>query len=280
MLRHGTLLAEAKSGYGLSTAAELKMLRAIDRALCAVELVPTCLGAHAVPPEFSGDSEGYIAEVCQHLLPEAARLHLAEFADVYCDRGAFSVQLSARYLEAAAKLGFGLRVHAAQFSNAGAVELAIRLGAVSADHLEAIESKQVALLAQSDTIATLLPASVMHLGLSRYAPARALIDAGAAVALATDFNPGSSPTPSLPMVMSLACAQMRMSPAEALTAVTLNAAAALRRADTAGVLESGRAADFTIFAVHDYREIPYYAGASLLDSAYRAGHLVFRQGEL
>jgi imidazolonepropionase len=164
-----------------------------------------------------------------------------------------------------------------QFSNAGAVELAVRLGAVSADHLGR-RIKQVALLAQSGAHPTLL-GLVMHLGLSRYAPARALIDAGAAVALATDFNPGSSPTPSLLLVMSLACAQMRMSPAEALAAVTVNAAAALGRAETAGVLESGRAADFTIFAVHDYREIPYYAGANLLHSAYRAGHLVFHQGE-
>lgn len=279
MARHGTLLAEAKSGYGLSVAAELKMLRAIGRAGGPVRLAPTCLGAHALPPEAAGDPDGYIADVCRSLLPEAARLHLAEFADVYCDRGAFTVQQSARYLEAAAALGLGLRIHASQFSNIGAVELAVRLGAVSADHLEVIEPKQVALLAQSETIAVLLPASVLHLGLNRYAPARALIGAGAAIALATDFNPGSSPTPSLPLVMSLACAQMRMSPAEALTAVTVNGAAALRRTETAGILESGRAADFTVFAAQDYREIPYYLGADLLKCAYRDGREVYRQGE-
>lgn len=279
MLRHGTLLAEVKSGYGLSAQAELKMLRAAGRVKTPVSLVATCLAAHALPPEFCENSDGYIKEICGSLLPEVARLQLAEFADAYCDTNAFSVQQSSRYLESAAEMGLGLRVHASQFNNIGAVELAIRLKAVSADHLEMIESKQVDLLAKSETVATLLPASVLHLGLSRYAPARALIDAGAAVALATDFNPGSSPTPSLPLVMSLACAQMRMSPAEALTSVTVNAAAALRRAETAGILESGRAADFTIFAVHDYREIPYYLGADLLKSAYREGREIYRQGD-
>ncbi len=279
MVRHGTVLAEAKSGYGLDPAAEIRILRAISRAAGPVDFVPTCLGAHALPPEFENDPDGYIGEICKHLLPDAARLKLAEFADVYCDRNAFSVEQSSRYLEAAARHGFGLKIHASQFANFGAVELAVRVGAVSADHLEAIEPAQVELLARSETIATLLPASVLHLGLNRYAPARALIDAGAAVALATDFNPGSSPTPSLPLVMSLACAQMRMTPAEALTAVTVNAAAALRRTESAGILEAGRLADFTLFAVHDYREIPYYLGANLLKYAFRAGRLVYRQGE-
>lgn len=279
MMRHGTTLAEVKSGYGLSLAAELKMLKAVTRSKTPIRLVSTCLGAHALPPEFEGRHEQFISEVCWGLLAEAARLHLAEFADIYCDRGAFSVQHAAPYLEAAAHLGLGLRVHASQFANTGAVELAVRIGAVSADHLEAIEPEQVDLLARSDTIATLLPASVLHLGLNRYAPARALIDAGAAVALATDFNPGSSPTPSLPLVMSLACAQMRMSPAEALTAVTVNAAATLRRVASASILEAGRAADFTIFSVHDYREIPYYLGADLLKSAYREGREIYPQGD-
>ncbi len=279
MVRHGTLLAEVKSGYGLDPAAEIRILRAIGRAAAPIEFVPTCLGAHALPPQFANDPDGYIGEVCQHLLPEVERLRLAEFADVYCDRNAFTVGQSSRYLEAAARHGFGLKIHASQFANLGAVELAVRLGAISADHLEAIEPAQVDLLGRSETIATLLPASVLHLGLNRYAPARALIDAGAAVALATDFNPGSSPTPSLPLVMSLACAQMRMSPAEALTAVTVNAAAALRRTESAGILEAGRQADFTLFAVHDYREIPYYLGANLLKYAFRAGRLVYRQGE-
>jgi imidazolonepropionase len=279
MARHGTLLAEAKSGYGLETAAELRMLRAIRRSAGPVELVPTCLGAHAIPPEFDDDADAFLSEVCAKLLPEVARLKLAEFADVYCDRNAFTVDQSKRYLEAAASLGLGLRVHASQFANVGAVELAVGLRALSADHLEAIEPSQVELLARSDTIATLLPASVLHLGLNRYAPARALIDSGSAVALATDFNPGSSPAPALPLVMSLACAQMNMTPAEALTAVTVNAAASLGRSQTHGILEAGRQADFTIFAAQDYREVPYYLGAQLLKCAFRAGRLVYRQGE-
>ncbi|MBA3973231.1 MAG: imidazolonepropionase [Candidatus Solibacter sp.] len=278
MASHGTLLAEAKSGYGLETGLELRLLRALHRVSGPAEVVPTCLGAHAIPPEWKQDPDGYLAGVCAELLPEVARHKLAEFADIYCDSAAFSAEQSARYFDAATRLGFGLKIHASQFSSIGAVELAVTWGAVSADHLEAIEEADAELLARSGTIAVLLPASVLHLGLNRYAPARKLIDLGAAVALATDFNPGSSPTPSLPLVMSLACAQMRMSPAEAMTAVTVNAAAALRRAESAGMLESGRAADFCIFNVQDYREIPYYLGANLLRTAYRAGGPVFHQG--
>jgi imidazolonepropionase len=278
MASHGTLLAEAKSGYGLETGIELRLLRALHRVNGPAEVVRTCLGAHAIPPEWKQNPDGYLAQVCGELLPEVARHKLAEFADIYCDSTAFSVEQAARYFEAAAKLGFGLKIHASQFSSIGAVQLAVKWGAVSADHLEAIEPSDVELLARSETIAVLLPASVLHLGLNRYAPARALIDAGSAVALATDFNPGSSPTPSLPLVMSLACAQMRMSPAEALTAVTVNAAAALRRVESAGMLESGRPADFALFNVQDYREIPYYLGANLLNVAYRAGRPVFHHG--
>lgn len=278
MTSHGTLLAEAKSGYGLETGLELRILRALQRVSGAGGLVATCLGAHAVPAEWGRDADGYLGQVCGELLPEVARHKLAEFTDIYCDSGAFSCNQAARYFEAAARLGFGLKIHASQFSNFGAVELAVTWGAVSADHLEAIEQADVERLARSETVAVLLPASVLHLGLGRYAPARALIDEGSAVALATDFNPGSSPTPSLPLVMSLACAQMRMSPAEAMTAVTVNAAAALRRAGSAGMLESGRPADFCLFGVQDYREIPYYLGSNLLKSAFRAGVPVYGQG--
>lgn len=278
MASHGTMLAEAKSGYGLDTGIELRLLRALHRVDGPVGVVPTCLGAHVVPTEWNRDPNGYVAQVCSQLLPQVARHKLAEFADIYCDSGAFTADQAARYFDAAVRLGFGLKIHAAQFTNIGAVELAVKWGAVSADHLEAIEPAEVELLARSETVAVLLPASVLHLGLNRYAPARALIDSGSAVALATDFNPGSSPTPSLPLVMSLACAQMRMSPAEAMTAVTVNAAAALRRAGSAGMLEAGRQADFTIFNVQDYREIPYYLGANLLKSAYRGGNLVYRNG--
>lgn len=278
MASHGTLLAEAKSGYGLETSIELRILRALNRLDGPAAVVPTCLGAHAIPPEWKKDPAGYMARVCSDLLPEVARHRLAEFADIYCDSTAFSAGLAERYFEAAANAGLGLKIHASQFSNIGAVELAVRWGAVSADHLEVIEPSDVELLARSETVAVLLPASVLHLGLNRYAPARALIDSGAAVALASDFNPGSSPTPSLPLVMSLACAQMRMSPAEALTAATVNAAAALRRVETAGMLESGRPADFAIFNVQDYREIPYYLGANLMRTAFRGGKLSYHLG--
>lgn len=268
----GTTTLEAKSGYALDLAGEVKCLRVL-RELDGrpLEIVPTFLGAHATPPEFQGNPEGYIDFLIRDALPEIARRKLARFADVYCDEGAFTFRQAQRYLHAAAQLGLGARIHAAQFRDLGAARLALETRAVSVDHLEALDPRDIEPLARSGTIATLLPGSVLHLGLSQYAPARALIDAGAAVALATDFNPGTSPTWSMQMVLSLACSQMRMTPAEAISAATVNGACALGLDGRAGTLEAGKQADFLVLNVSDYREIPYYFGANHVRTTVKRG---------
>ncbi|HWQ53615.1 MAG TPA: imidazolonepropionase [Bryobacteraceae bacterium] len=257
MRRHGTTTVEAKSGYGLDEAAEIKMLRVAGR----IEgVVPTYLGAHVSPPEMAADH--YVAWVCAEMLPAVARRKLARFADVYCDAGAFNLEQARRYLRRAAELGLGLKIHADQFERTGAALLAAELGAVSADHLEQAGEEEAAALARSSTMAVLLPGSVFHLGLRRYAPARALIDAGAAVALATDFNPGTSPTYNMQMVLSLAVTEMRMTPAEAICAATINGAHAVCAGGRTGSLEPGKQADLIVLDVSDYREIPYYFGTN------------------
>ncbi len=271
MARHGTTTVEAKSGYGLDSAAELKTLRLLSR---LPGVVPTYLGAHIPPPEFARRPGAYIEWICQHMLPRIRREGLARFADVYCDAGAFTVKQARRYLEAARGLGFGLRIHAEQFSHTGAARLAAELGAASADHLEQATPEDIAALAASHTIATLLPGAVFHLGSHHYPPARALIEAGAAVALATDFNPGTSPTLSMQMVLSLACSQMRMSPAEAISAATINGAHAVGCAGRAGSLEPGKQADLVVMDVSDYREIPYYFGVNHVHLTMQRGAIV------
>jgi imidazolonepropionase len=214
------------------------------------------------------------------MLPRILRQRLASFADVYCDRGAFTIDQSRQYLECARELGLDLKIHAEQFTHTGAARLAVELGAVSADHLEQADEGDVHILSQSSTIATLLPGSVFHLALDRYAPARALIDAGAAVALATDFNPGTSPTYSMPMILSLACTRMRMSPAEAIVAATVNGAHAVRRADRTGSLEPGKQADIVVMNAEDYREIPYYFGVNLAAMTLKRGAIVYQDGNV
>jgi imidazolonepropionase len=258
MARHGTTTVEAKSGYALDEAGELKTLRVLAK----LNVVPTYLGAHIPPPEYRGKADAYIEWMAAEMLPQIRRSKLARFVDTYCDEGAFTLAQSRRYLERARGLGFGLKIHAEQFARTGAARLAVELEAVSADHLEQAGEEDIRALAQSNTIATLLPGSVFHLGLRTYAPARALIEAGAAVALATDFNPGTSPTCSMQMVLSLACTEMRMSPAEAIVAATINGAHALRCADCVGSLEPGKNADLLILSVQDYRELPYYFGTN------------------
>lgn len=267
MARHGTTTVEGKSGYGLNETAEFKVLRVT----AALGAVPTFLGAHVTPPEFAGRSDEYIDWLIADLMPKVARRKLARFADVYCDSGAVSVAQARRYLLAARALGFGLRMHASQFANLGAVQLAVELGAMSADHLEVIGEAEIDALANSSVIGTLLPGSVFHLGLTSYAPARRLIEAGAAIALATDFNPGTSPTPSMPMVLSLACTQMRMTPAEAISAATINGAHALGLAEETGSLEVGKHADFAVLAISDYRELPYSFGVNPVKVTVRRG---------
>ncbi len=280
-IRHGTTTLESKSGYGLDEAGERKMLRAL-RALRAkpLDVVSTYLGAHVVPPEFAGRADAYIDWVSSGLMPKIRRRGLAQFADVYCDQGAFTLAQARRNLEAARELGFALKIHAEQFSNTGAARLAAEMQATSADHLERATEGDIAALAESGTIATLLPGAVFHLGLSRYAPARKMIEAGVAVALATDFNPGTSPTCSMAMILSLACAWMRMTPAEAIAAATINGAHALGCAGRAGSLVAGKDADLVIFAVPDYREIPYHFGMNLVELTMKRGKVLYRQGAI
>src|SRR6266852_4900354 len=263
----GTTTVEAKSGYGLDVASELKILR-LHKELAAeqpLEIVSTFLGAHVVPAEFrgkTGGAERHIQLIEQNLLPGIGEKRLAEFCDVFCDRGAFSVEQSKRVLQAGRQWGLAPRMHAEQLSRTGAARLAILMRAASCDHLENVNKSDIQALGKSDTVATLLPGCDFHLGLKQYAPARALINAGAIVSLATDYNPGTSPTLSMPMILSLACTQLRMAPAEAIAAATINAAYSLRREKSIGSLEVGKQADIAVFEVADYREIPYYFGVN------------------
>jgi imidazolonepropionase len=279
--RHGTTTIEAKSGYALDETGELKtlvVLAAIDGQ--PLDIVATYLGAHLVPPEHASNPGNYVDWMCAEMLPRIRRQRLASFADVYCDRGAFTIDQSRQYLTCARELGLDVKIHAEQFSHTGAARLAVELGAASADHLEQAEADDVHILAQSSTIATLLPGSVFHLSLDRYAPARALIEAGAAVALATDFNPGTSPTCSMPMILSLACTRMRMSPAEAIVAATVNGAHALRRADRMGSLDAGKQADIVVMNAEDYREIPYHFGMNLTAMTFKRGKLIYQECDI
>jgi imidazolonepropionase len=279
--RHGTTTVEAKSGYGLDETAEMKtlvVLAAIDGQ--PLEIVSTYLGAHLIPPEHAKDPDGYIDWMAREMMPRIRRQKLAWFVDVYCDQGAFNIDQTRRYLSAAREIGFQLKIHAEQFSHTGAARLAVELEAASADHLEQADHEDAVALGNSSTVATLLPGSVFHLGLDRYAPARSLLENGAAVALATDFNPGTSPTCSMPMVLSLACTRMRMSPAEAISAATINGAHAIRRGHQLGSLEPGKQGDVILLNATDYREIPYYFGVNLVAATIKRGVVIYQQGQV
>jgi imidazolonepropionase len=276
----GTTTVEAKNGYGLNVASELKIL-CLQRELNneqPLEIVSTFLGAHVVPAEFRGKPDGaerYIALLLEQMLPEVVNERLAEFCDVFCDRGAFTCAQSRRILSEAQQHGLLPRLHAEQLSRTGATQLAVELGAASCDHLEQVNAADIRALSKSRTVATLLPGCDFHLGWKQYAPARKLIEAGAVVALATDYNPGTSPTVSMPMVLSLACSQLRMTPAEALAAATINAAYALRREKRIGSLEVGKQADLAVFEVEDYREIPYYFGMQRCWMTVKSGEVIY-----
>jgi imidazolonepropionase len=276
MLSQGTTTAEVKSGYGLTVADELKQLRAIRslQKMQPVELVPTFLGAHAIPEEYKGKPDAFVELVIGEMLPAVACSGLAECCDVFCEEGVFSVEQSRRVLEAARKLGFALKLHADEIVPLGGAELAVELGALSADHLVAVTPRGIERLAASNTVAVLLPATTFCLMGSKYAPAREMIAAGVAVALAGDFNPGSSPVNSLPVVMGIACRQLKMTPAEAISAVTINAAHAIGRASELGSIEVGKKADLVIFDAADYRSIAYRFGTNLVDKVIKAGRLV------
>jgi len=269
MLRSGTTTFEAKSGYGLDRDTEIASLRAIAEA----GGIPTWLGAHAVPPEFA-DGDAYLDFALAEVLPEAAKL--AEAADVFVERGAFDVRQARRYLDACGAVGLALRLHGDQFAEQGAVPLAIELGARSVDHLEATGEEGVRALASSEVVAVLLPASALFLA-RPMPPARQLIAAGAAVALATDFNPGSAFCESLPLVCSLACTQLGMSPAEALGACTVNAAHVLGRADRLGRLAPGYQADFVLLDASDWRHLAYHLAGELVVTVVRGGELAWQR---
>jgi imidazolonepropionase len=273
---YGTTTVEAKSGYGLEWAGELKTLDLLqelhqDQPL---DVVSTFLGAHVVPHEYRRRPDAYVDLLVRAWIPAVATAGLAEFCDVYCDRGAFTVEQSRRILRAGRACGLVPRIHAAQLARTGAARLAIELQAASADHLEKINRGDIRALAASNVVCTMLPGCCFHLGLSHYAPARRLIDAGAIVAVATDFNPGTSPTLSMPMILSLACTQMRMTPAEAISAATINPAYSLRVHDRCGSLEVGKYADLAAFDVAGYREIPYYFGMNVCSLTMKRGAII------
>lgn len=285
MLALGTTTAEVKTGYGLSLAAELDMLHAIAAldATHPVELVPTFLAAHAVPPEYQDRPDDYLTHIINDMLPAAldwyrsshfAAEGLPFFVDVFCEQGVFDLAQSRRMLQAAAALGLPLKAHVDEFVSLGGAALAAELGAVSADHLDVTPPEDIARLAASETVAVLLPAVNFNFGSSHYAPARALVDAGAAVALATDINPGSAPCPSLPLVMAIACRYQRLLPAEALNACTINAACALGLQDRLGSIETGKQADLLILNMADYRHLAYEFGANPVLQVVKKGVIV------
>ncbi len=276
LLGHGTTTVEAKSGYGLTVDDELKILRVIRRLNdeTALELIPTFLGAHEIPDEYRNKREDYIRLVIDEMLPRVAAEGLARYCDVFCESHVFTVNDSRRVLTRAKELGFGIRLHAEQLSLSGGASLAAELGAASADHLEWVDQAGIEALRQAGVIAILLPGAVFNLGLTRYAPARAMIDAGLGVALATDFNPGSSPTPSMQMILSIACTQMRMTPAEVITAATINGACSLGCEARLGSIESGKQADIVMHDCSDYRQIPYFFGVNHAVVVIKSGEVV------
>ncbi|MGH7528849.1 MAG: imidazolonepropionase [Gemmatimonadales bacterium] len=275
LLAHGATTIEAKSGYGLELAAELKQLRVLRRLAAErtppVTLVPTFLGAHEVPPEYRKDRAAYVRLLCDEMIPAVAREGLARACDVFCEPGVFATAESRAILTAARRHGLALKLHADELDGSGGAELAVELGALSADHLAAVSDQGIRALAASETVAVLLPATMVFLGRQTQAPARRLIEAGAAVALASDFNPGSSPTVGLPLVMALAVSQLGLRHAEAVTAVTVNAAAALGLAAERGQIAPGFVADLVVAAVDDWREAAYWMGANVVSAVWTAG---------
>lgn len=280
MLAQGTTTAEAKSGYGLSTEAELKTLRAVRRVAAAqpVDLVPTFLGAHAVPKEFKGESDRYLDLVIEEMLPQVVEQKLAHYCDVFCEEGVFSIEQSRRVLTAARAAGLELKLHADEIVPLGGAELAAELGAVSADHLLVISERGIEKMAAAGVIAVLLPGTTFYLREKHYAPARKMIDAGVPVALATDFNPGSSPNNNLQLVINIACLYLRMTPAEVINAVTINAAHALGRAVKIGSIEENKLADLVIFDAPNYDYLAYRYGTNLVETVIKNGTVVVEGG--
>jgi imidazolonepropionase len=275
-LQSGTTTVEAKSGYGLTVEDEFKILRVIRRlnVETPLEFVPTFLGAHAIPDEFRNAPGQYVALIIHKMLPRVAEEQLAESCDIFCERGYFDLADSEKILRAAREHGLRLRMHVDQLTNSGGAFLAARLRVATADHLEQVNTAEIGALAEAGVQPVLLPGSVYALGKTRYPPAREMIEAGLAVVVATDFNPGSSPTPSMQMVLSLAATQMGMTPAEGVAAATINAAYSLNRGDKIGSLEAGKVANFVLYDCADYRELACYFGISQTHAVYVRGEQV------
>ncbi len=275
LMSHGTTTVEIKSGYGLDMNNEVKMLEVINELKKEhyMTVVPTFLGAHAVPPEYNGNAKDYVRFVTEKLIPYVGKKNLAKFCDVFCEKGYFDVEESRETLEEAKKVGMLPKVHADELSPLGGAELAASVGAISADHLEHVTQKGIEALRSANVIATLLPGVSFFLG-HGFAPARRLIDAGVPVALATDFNPGSCMSYSIPMMMTIACTQMKMTPEETITASTLNGAAALGISDKVGSIEVGKEADVVLYNIPDYRYLPYHFGANLVAKVIKRGTIL------
>ena len=282
MLVHGTTTTEAKTGYGLQTETELRMLQALLLldAEGPLEIAPTFLGAHAVPPEYKDDPDGYTTHLCSKMLPSIHSwwdAHVPDrqlpFVDVFCETGAFSLEQSRQILQAAKAMGFPLKIHADEFDNLGGASLAAGLGAVSADHLVKTSPADIAALAQSETVAVALPCTPFGLAECEYTPARAILEAGGLLALATDLNPGTAWGGNMQFTIALACRYMRLTPAQAIVAATLNSAAAISRVDTIGSLEPGKQADMLILNVSDYRHLGYRFGTNLVQTVIKRGEV-------
>lgn len=273
---HGTTTIEAKSGYGLNLESEIKILKVIKRLqeLSPLDLVPTFLGAHAFPPEFKDDHDGYVDLICREMIPEIARLKLAEYCDVFCEKGYFTVDQSLRILETAVQHDLKPRLHADEFVDSGAAELAAKVGAVSADHLMAVSDAGISAMAEAGVIATILPGTTLFLGMNQYAPGRKLIDGGVEVALATDFNPGSCTLTNMPIAISLATLYCGLTIEEAFKASTWNAAKALNRVDRLGAVKPGYQADLLFWDIADMAEIPYWLGSDRVVSIMKRGELI------
>jgi imidazolonepropionase len=275
MLRYGTTTVEVKTGYGLEMESEVKMLEAINELKNEeiMTVVPTFLGAHAIAPEFRSDSAGYVSLICERMIPYAGKKNLATFCDVFCEEGYFGVEEAARILEEAKRWGMALKVHADELTPSGGAELAAQVGAVSADHLENVSERGISALEKAGVVAGLLPGVSFFLN-HGYAPARRIIDAGVPVAIASDFNPGSCMSYSLPLMMTIACTQMKMTPEEAIAAATLNGAAALGLSNTAGSIEVGKHADMVLADIPDYRFIVYHFGVNHIRTTIKNGTIL------
>jgi imidazolonepropionase len=280
-IRQGTTTIEAKSGYGFTESGEIKILRThsyLNERLRNV--VSTFMGARFVPAGYTEGLDAYVRWLCSHMLPLVHRRKYAEFVDVFCEEGMFTIEQARRILTRARELGFALKIHGSQHWNIGAIKLAVELGAVSVDHAIFADREDIELLAQSGTIATLLPGPVFYTGMQRYAHARNMIDRGVAVALATNFNPATCPGHNMQMIIALACRKMQMTPAEAISAATINGAYAINRGDKLGSIEFGKLADLLILRVSDYREIPYHFGVNLVNMTMKAGEVIYQASEV